>query len=481
MLSAIASEVWLPEAYTLGVGGRRENWNDAGSRGDLASQMRRLSTIQLLLAAALPALGCGVQDSDLIVAPGNKPPVLTQAQIDAIDARPIGGASLTTGTSGGGTYAQAAAANAIYAVDTLSDLKKRASGDAPAVVLVAAGQYAGAAEPRTVQACTQTCAASDPVGEGTLEASSCPTDATIFDVSVATDTLRVGSNKTIIGLAGGARLMNMTVVLDGSSNVILRNLSVESVATGVAPVDDGMSLDPANHVWLDHLTFRDISNSGLRVVSTWDQDNAQALVDEAGYITISNVHFDGFVSASCSQRSERMFTTNRNPAITVTGSLFEGARIRSPAVFGPGTWMHLYNNLWSDVDGRGLELSCGAAVIAEGNVFQSAHNGLYNSDTGPPTWMFCATGYYGTLYAPIGMGGAEENLIDASSSMNLGGQPTTGAGLALPTSTGGTDFEVSVPVATGMKTETYRVTLAADPSTVAAAVQANAGIGKLFQ
>lgn len=182
------------------------------------------------------------------------------------------------------------------------------------------------------------------------------------------------------------------------------------------------------------------------------------MVDESGYITISSVRFDGFVSGSCGQRSERVLTTNRNPAITVTGSLFEGGRIRSPAAFGPGTWMHLYNNLWNDIDGRGLELSCGAAVIAQGNAIQSAHNALYDSDSGVPTWQFCATGYYGSL----------------------GGQPTTGGGLALPLSVGGTDVELTVPVASGTATATYRVTLAAAPSAVAADVQAHAGVGRLF-
>ena len=142
--------------------------------------------------------------------------------------------------------------------------------------------------------------------------------------------------------------------------------------------------------------------------------------------------------------------------------------------------MHLFNNFWSNIDGRGLELSCGAAVIAEGNTLQSAHNGLYNSDTGAPSWQFCSAGYYGTLYAPIGKGGAEENLLDASSSMNLGGQPTTGSGLTLPISMGGSDVKLTVPVVSGTSTETYQVTLIADPATVAARVQANAGVGKRF-
>lgn len=142
-------------------------------------------------------------------------------------------------------------------------------------------------------------------------------------------------------------------------------------------VSNGISLAPADHVWLDHLTLRDISRGSVSIVSTWDQEHAQALVQEAGYVTLSNVLFDGFVSGSCSQRSESVLTTNRTPALTVTRSWFSGARIRTPNLFGPGTWTHLFNNLWTDVDGRGLAVSCGAAALAQGNVFRTTHNGSW--------------------------------------------------------------------------------------------------------
>jgi len=195
-------------------------------------------------------------------------------------------------------------------------------------------------------------------------------------------------------------------------------------------------------------------------------------------VTVSNVLFDGFVSGSCSERSESVLTTNRTPALTVTRSWFSGARIRTPNLFGPGTWTHLFNNLWTDVDGRGLAVSCGAAALAQGNVFRATHNALYNSDSGQPTWQFCATGYFGVLYAPT-ESGPEANLLDATSTMNLGGQPATGVGLALPT-VRDTEVELSVPVAAGSSTESYRVTLTADPGSLPDEIQALAGAGKLF-
>jgi pectate lyase len=171
---------------------------------------------------------------------------------------------------------------------------------------------------------------------------------------------------------------------------------------------------------------------------------------------------------------------NRNPAITIANSWFRRARIRAPNLFGPGTWAHLYNNLWSDIDGRGLAVSCGAAAIAQGNVFQAAHNGLYNSDSGLPDWQFCAVGRFGTLYAPGGGAGAEANSLDSTSTQNLGGQPATGEGLTTPTLLAESDYELTAPIDSGTSTQTYRVTLAEDPEALADIVPSNAGVGQLF-
>lgn len=433
---------------------------------------------------ALGLVGCSERDSYLIAAASATEPeptealVLPQAVQDAIDERPLGGASLTSGTTGGGTYAEARAAGALFRVATLSELELRVSGDEPAVVVIEAGSYVGETAARSVAACHQPCAADDPRREQTVAAASCTNGEALFDVAVTSDSLRIGSNKTIIGLDAGAWLDNVSVSLDGSSNVIVRNIGIKGVDSEVPTGSDGFSLRPSNHVWLDHVSLRDISHSALPIVSSWDQEQDQAIVEEAGYVTISNADFDGFLDSSCSQRSESVLTTNRSPALTITRSLFRNARIRVPNLFGPGTWAHLFNNLWDDIDGRGLAVSCGAAAIAQGNVLERAHNGLYNSDSGLPDWQFCATGFYGVLYAPTEEGSVEANLLDAASSQNLGGQPATGDGLTLPVSLGGSEYEVTVPVASG--TETYRFTLAPDPAAFARELPESAGVGHLF-
>ena len=70
--------------------------------------------------------------------------------------------------------------------------------------------------------------------------------------------------------------------------------------------------------------------------------------------------------------------------------------------------------------------------------------------------------------------------LDAASSQNLGGQPATGEGLTPPTALGGSDYELTVPVESGTTTETYRVTLAPEPASLAEELSETAGVGHLF-
>lgn len=437
--------------------------------------------------AVFIAAGCTERDSDLIVAVVREPTsppsellVLPRNVQAVIDERPTGGASLTSGTTGGGTYTDSQANKTLFRVSSLEDLKLRASGDAPAVVVLDAGTYTGSGDARSVQACLRACEADDPNAERTAPAAQCTNGESLFDVDLRSDVVRVGSNKTVIGLDEGARLVDVSVSLDGSSNVILRNIAIENLDTDVSTRSDGISLAPAHHVWIDHVTLSNISHTALPIVSTWDQDQDQAVVDESGYVTITNSDFDGFLGSACSQRSELVLTTNRNPAITIARSWFRRARIRVPNLFGPGTWAHLYNNLWSDIDGRGLAVSCGAVAIAQGNVLEAAHNGLYNSDSGLPDWQFCAVGYFGALYAPTDAADAETNLLDSASTQDLGDAAPPDSATTTPRRLDGSEYELTVPVESGTRTETYRVTLASDPALLADDIPMTAGVGRLF-
>lgn len=147
-----------------------------------------------------------------------------------------GFASMTTGTTGGGTDISKA-----VTVNSMSALQAAAKGSNAAIILVEPGNYAGS--------------------------------------------LSLGSNKTIIGKAPGVTITG-SVNISGSnvSNVIIRNLAVrgercsnyEECKAG----DDAVYMGSgAHHIWLDHLDIAD------------GQDGNCDATQGADYITVSWSHF----------------------------------------------------------------------------------------------------------------------------------------------------------------------------------------------
>jgi hypothetical protein len=194
------------------------------------------------------SLGCSTQRSDLISAANSSSSgggpgaadadVLGDAQLAAlsavVDERPIGGASLQGGTTGGGTLAAARAGGHLIVVHTAAEFLSAVSGDTPTVILINEGTYDFTLSPgRASKACTNPCIPNTPVAAETLAAASCATTASLFDVESTYDIARVGDNKTLVGLGAGAILKNVEIDLSGSSNIILRNLDFEDLNPGI--------------------------------------------------------------------------------------------------------------------------------------------------------------------------------------------------------------------------------------------------------
>lgn len=451
---------------------------------NMAAQMHHAQCRRMALlcacAGAGAVLGCSVQKSELLTA--LDPDVVVTAPdasvIAAIDERPMGGASLTTGTTGGGNYAAAFAAGRLFLVDTIEGLKHRVSGDEPAIVLVAAGTYAFTGAEQQLQTCSQACDPTTPLAEQTVLANYCKNGETLSDTAFNYDTLKVGSNKTVIGLAAGAKFTNVEVSLSNSSNIILRNLSITDVAPNIVNVGYGLRVWPSNHVWLDHLTLRNIGHGYIHFVPDYDSDTL-VIAEETGYITLTNSYFDGMTKGVCGQKSPFVVSSHRSRAVTLALNWFDGSRNYNPYLFGPEAWGHVFNNLWTNISGAGLAVACGATGVAQGNVFQSATSALYNNADGVSTWSFCSADLYGKLYAPMDTGDDEDNLLDATSTLNLHEQPTDGTAMTAPVRKSGNQFSVTVPLST-TETASYLYTLQAAPSDVPLFVKANAGVGKLF-
>ncbi|MEV2277965.1 right-handed parallel beta-helix repeat-containing protein [Nocardiopsis sp. NPDC049922] len=162
-------------------------------------------------------------------------------------------------------------------------------------------------------------------------------------------TMAVGSDKTLVGVDGGAALTGGRLVVDGSTNVVLSNL--EMTVDGTALTVRG----GARHVWVDNSTFEggdgdalvSVTGGADLVTLSWNRfRDAEAAVDiggeddEAGALRVTLHHnfFDG--------------TSDRNP------------RARN------AEHVHVFNNYFRDNGEYGVTSLLDANVLVEGNYFE---------------------------------------------------------------------------------------------------------------
>ncbi|GIM89549.1 pectinesterase family protein [Paractinoplanes toevensis] len=254
-----------------------------------------------LLALILAASG--------LVAPAHHP----AAEVWADQA--VGFAAGTTGGSGG----------AVVRATTLAELRA----------------YAAAAEPLTIRVAGSILV--DPFG----------------------DMIRVGSDKTITGEGAGAELVGGGLFLDGTHNVIIRNLTIrDSYIPGdfdgkTADNDnDGIRLDTADHVWIDHTLIERVGDGGIdirkdsdHITLSWniisDINKALGVGWTANVVTRLTAHHNWIRN-----------TVQRNWSLDNTLAA------------------HLYDNYLSDVAQYGTMARNYARVVVEDSTFEHVNDPL---------------------------------------------------------------------------------------------------------
>jgi pectate lyase len=170
--------------------------------------------------------------------------------------------------------------------------------------------------------------------------------------------LRVGSNKTIVGLGRGAHLRGLSLEFGARQNIIVRNLAVYDVNRSLQEGGDAIGMRGTNDVWLDHITTKWIGD-GLTDISAGTQR-----------VTLSWMHYDGANPADCRGRHTHASTiTGAN--VTIHHSFFEHADSHAPLVEDAQARVHVFNNFVQDNDGYGVGAACGAQVLLQGTTFRS--------------------------------------------------------------------------------------------------------------
>ncbi len=224
----------------------------------------------------------------------------------------VSGKGLTTTTGG--------ASGKTVTVSTFSDLKKYAEASEPYIILV----------------------------KGNVPASS------------KGASIRVKSNKTIVGLGSDATLYQAELSLINVSNVIIRNLIIEDSFVegdydGKTNDFDAIQVDSSHHIWIDHCRF---SNCG---------DGLIDLRKSCDYVTVSYVHLSNHNKAFGIG-----WTTETDFRTTIHHCWFDRTNQRNPSFdMGMG---HLYNNYVSEVSSYGHYARGQARLVIENCVFENSKN-----------------------------------------------------------------------------------------------------------
>ncbi|CCX16227.1 putative pectate lyase A [Pyronema domesticum] len=238
------------------------------------------------------------------------------------DAAPYGYATLNGGTTGG-------SGGRTVTVNTLAELKTAASASGASIIIIGSS-ITGA------------------------------------------ESVKVASNKTIVGKSSSITLNGVGLIVKSASNVIIRNLKIQKV---LASSGDAIAINKGTNVWIDHV---DVSSD-----RDHDKDYYDGLLDfthAADYVTVSNSYIHDHWKASLIGHSDSNSAEDTGHLrVTFANNYFQNLNSRGPSYrFGTG---HIYNNYYDTVS-DGINTRDGAQLLVENNVFSGSKKPLYSTDKG---------------------------------------------------------------------------------------------------
>jgi pectate lyase len=290
-----------------------------------------------------------------------------------------------------------------------------------------------------------------------------PTSTYAYD-PVGTGGIRVGSNKTLLGVGASAGIKGRGLLLkQGVANVIIRNLSITDINEGKVWGGDALTITDASGVWIDHNRFARI---GRQFLVTGD-GSANPKVDN---LTISNNEFDGRsgYSIDCNGRHYWNILLYGNGRVTMVGNWLHDFDGRAPKIVSldTGAIVQVVNNLFENSGGHALDYEGDPTrVLLEGNQFLDVP--LPIAGSGDPAHRGQLFGFY-------------EHTAATTAACNAAlGRPCN-ANLASPAPTARNNHIIQDGGAIdAMKSEATRIVTPYPTADVPATVRARAGVGKI--
>ncbi len=199
--------------------------------------------------------------------------------------------------------------------------------------------------------------------------------------------VKVNSNKTIIGVGSAGFLEGVGLIISSKSNIIIRNLKftmstvtntyINSEGREQVAVNDGDCITiqgSSKNIWIDHCEFFNIDAK----VQT-NQDLYDGLIDVKGqseYLTISWNYFHDhhkchLIGSSDSDDYDRKITFHHN--------YYENIKERLPSYrFGTA---HIYNNYFNNISSSAINSRMEACLLVEKNVFEDTKDPILSKSS----------------------------------------------------------------------------------------------------
>jgi pectate lyase len=171
-------------------------------------------------------------------------------------------------------------------------------------------------------------------------------------------TLKLISNKTIVGLGRGAQVRGVSFAFGSQRNIVLRNVAIYDVNHALAEAGDALGFDGAGDIWIDHVTTK------------WISDGLTDITAGTHGVTLSWMHYDGTTPDACRGRHTHASTMTA-ASVTLHHSFFDHTDSHAPLVDRADARVHIFNNLIQDDDGYGVGAACSAQVLLEGTTFKT--------------------------------------------------------------------------------------------------------------
>lgn len=224
-----------------------------------------------------------------------------------------------------------------------------------------------------------------------------------IDLAPKGTAVQVNSDKTIVGKGDGATINYGGFEIKGTSaarvkNVIIRNLTiretyVEGDWDGKTQPWDGITIEQAHHVWIDHCTLERHCDGALDIVKN------------SNYVTVSWCLFQNHNKTLAIGTSGVDTAQTR---VTIHHNWFNGTNQRNPRI--NNGEVHVFNNYYTDIGQQGgyvATVEKDGELYFEGNYLKNCSKTLLLSDDTANIyqtdnqWVNCGTPQtQGTVFSP---------------------------------------------------------------------------------